>query len=68
MDICEHMLLGEDDGVEDGSQNAQRITLVGGPEHSYSAARMRFNVLVSRGDLMESARAPRGELERVYAQ
>lgn len=38
-------MLGEDDGVKDGSQNAQRISLVGGPEHSYSAARMGFYVL-----------------------
>jgi hypothetical protein len=38
-------LLGEDDGAEEGSQNAHRITLVGGPERSYSAARMGFYVL-----------------------
>jgi hypothetical protein len=39
------MLLGEDDGAEDGSQNAQRIALVGGPELSYPAARMGLYVL-----------------------
>ena len=42
--VPEHML-GEVDGVEDGSQNTQRIDLVGGSEHSYSAARMGFYVL-----------------------
>lgn len=46
--VREHML-GEDDGVKDGSQNTQRITLVGGPEHSYSAARMGFYVHVLGG-------------------
>ena len=35
-------MLGEVDGVEDGSQNAQKITLVGGPGHSYFGARMGF--------------------------
>jgi hypothetical protein len=39
------MLLAEDDGAEDGSQNAERIALVGGPEHSYPATRMGFYVL-----------------------
>jgi hypothetical protein len=47
-------MLGEDDGVKDdgvkdGSQNTQRITLVGGPEHSYFAARMGFYVHVLCG-------------------
>lgn len=43
--VLEHMLLAEDDGAEDGSQNAERIALVGGPEHSYPATRMGFYVL-----------------------
>ncbi len=51
-------MLGADDRVEDGSQGAQMIALVAGPDHSCFVAWMGFYVLrgVGRGDLIGTPR------------
>jgi len=51
-------MLGADDRVEDGSQGAQMIALVAGPDHSCFVAWMGFDVLrgVGRGDLIGTPR------------
>lgn len=52
MDVCDHLLLGED-----GSQDAQKITLVGWTGTLLFRRSDEALSLVGREDLMESVRA-----------